>query len=320
MHDQKKYKFNVDVENIRLDKFLAEKLSDFSRTSIQYSIKSNLVTINNKPVKASVKINIGDVIECAFENKQKNDTILPQDIPLDILFEDDHIIVINKPSGLVVHPGNGNKDGTLANALAYHYSRLSDISESRPGIIHRLDKDTSGVMIVAKTNNAHIKISNQFSNKEIKKIYYALAWGSIPDKGIIEGLIKRDSFNRTKFKMSDRSGKSSKTKYSVEKYFEPISIVKLEPETGRTHQLRVHLSSIGHPIFSDNQYSGGKSRTKSYHVKYTSILKRLFKCIDRVALHAESIEFIHPFNKKKVSFSASFPEDFLKAMRLLESQ
>ncbi len=320
MREQKKYKFNVDIENIRLDKFLAEKLSNLSRTSIQYSIKSNLVTINNKPAKASIKINIGDVVECIFENKQKNNTILPQDIPLDILFEDNHIIVINKPAGLVVHPGNGNKDGTLANALAYHYRELSDISELRPGIIHRLDKDTSGVIIVAKTNNAHIKIANQFSNKEIKKTYYALVWGKIPDEGVVEGLIKRDNFNRTRFKMSDRTGKLSKTKYSVEKYFEPISIVKLKPETGRTHQLRVHLSSIGHPIFSDDQYSGGKSRTKSYHVKYTGILKRLFKCIDRVALHAESIEFTHPFNKKKVSFSASFPKDFTKAIKLLESQ
>ena len=317
--NQKKYKFDADVSGIRLDVFLVSKLPDFSRTLIQHSIKSNLVTINSKLAKRAAKINIGDIVECIIKNKEINNTIIPQDIPLDILFEDNHIIVINKTAGLVVHPGNGHKDGTLANALAYHCKQLSDLSELRPGIIHRLDKDTSGIMIVAKTNNAHTRIADQFSSKKIIKTYYALAWGKLDSHGVVEGFISRDNFNRTKFKMSNRIGKSSKTKYTVEKYFEPISVVKLEPLTGRTHQLRVHLNSIGHPIFSDNQYSGGKNRIKSYHVKYISILKRLFKCIDRVALHAESIEFIHPSTNKLISFSAPFPEDFRNAMELLEN-
>ena len=190
----------------------------------------------------------------------------------------------------------------------------------RPGIVHRLDKHTSGVIVVAKTDSAHIKISKQFSSRSVKKIYYALVWGKIKNKGIIKGLIVRDNFNRTKFKMSNSKGKPSKTTYYLENYFEPISLVKLKPETGRTHQIRVHLNSIGHPIFSDDEYSGGKKRIMSYHVKYVHTLKRLFKLIDRVALHAEKIEFRHPENNKKVSFSASFPDDFNKALELLKNE
>ena len=317
---QKKYKFDVDVSDVRLDLFLSNKLSDFSRTSIQYSIKSNLVTVNNNTAKASTKLNRGDIVECEIKVKDINKEIIPQNIPLDIIFEDDSIIVINKPAGLIVHPGNGNKDNTLANALVYHNNKLSTVDNLRPGIVHRLDKHTSGVIVIAKTNSAHIKISEQFSSRSIKKTYYALAWGRIKDKGIIEGLIIRDNFNRTKFKMSNNRGKSSKTTYSLENYFEPISLVKLKPETGRTHQIRVHLSSIGHPIFSDNEYSGGKKRIKSYHVKYIHILKRLFKLIDRVALHAEKIEFTHPKNNQRVSFSAPFPEDFNRALELFKNE
>ena len=316
----KKYKFDVDVSDIRLDLFLSNKLSDFSRTSIQHSIKVNLVTVNNNPAKTSTKLNRGDIVECEIKNKDINKEIIPQNISLDIIFEDDSIIVINKPAGLIVHPGSGNKDNTLANALAYHYKKLSSINNLRPGIIHRLDKNTSGVIVIAKTDSAHIKISKQFSSRSVKKIYYALVWGKIKDKGIIEGLIIRDNFNRTKFKMSDSRGKPSKTTYYLENYFEPLSLVKLKPETGRTHQIRVHLNSIGHPIFSDDEYSGGKKRIMSYHVKYVQTLKKLFKLIDRVALHAEKIEFRHPENNKKVSFSAPFPDDFNKAVELLKNE
>ena len=316
----KEYKFEVDVSNIRLDLFLSSKLTDFSRTSIQYSIKSEFVKVNGKTAKTSAKLTLGDIIECRIKRKEVNNEIIPQDIPLDILFEDKSIIVINKAPGLVVHPGNGNKDNTMVNGLIYHYKKLSKVNNLRPGIVHRLDKDTSGVIVVAKTDRAHANISQQFSDRKVKKTYYALAWGRLEDKGVIEGLISRDNFNRTKFKMSKSKGRSSKSSYCLKNYFEPISLVKLEPETGRTHQIRVHLNSIGHPIFSDDQYSGGKKRIKSYHVKYVKVLRRLFKLIDRVALHAEKIQFIHPDTNKKVSYSAPFPDDFNKALELLRNE
>ena len=316
----KRYKVEVDMSNVRLDLFLSSKLPDFSRTAIQYSIKSNLVTVNDKIAKTSTKLNIGDVIQYEIKSKEINNEIIPQNINLDIIFEDKSIIVINKPSGLIVRPGSGNRDNTLVNGLAYHYKKLSKVNNLRPGIIHRLDKDTSGVMVVAKTDSAHIKISEQFANRSVKKIYHALVWGKIQDRGIIEGFITRNNFDRTKFKMSDSKGKSSKTTYRLENYFEPISLVELQPKTGRTHQIRVHLNSIGHPIFSDDAYSGGKKRIKSYHVKYMQRLKRLFKLMERVALHASTIEFTHPENNEKVSFSVPFPDDFKSVLGLLENE
>ena len=320
MEKQKKYRIDVDIDGMRLDKFLSFSLPEFSRSLIQKSIKSDLVFINGQLAKSSSKISIGDAVECTIIQDMANDTIAPQNIPLNIIFEDADIIVVNKPSGLVVHPGNGHRDGTLANGLAYYCNKLSDVNQLRPGIVHRLDKETSGIMIIAKTNNAHAKLSKQFSDKTIKKTYYALAWGKPDDRGTIEGFISRDSRDRTKFKMSNGSGRSSLTKYYLEKHFAPISMLKLIPKTGRTHQLRVHLSSIGHPIFSDTHYSGGVKRIKSYHVKYTKILKRLFKYMDRVALHAQKIEFIHPVSNSEMSFSAPFPEDFLKALDVLENE
>jgi len=316
----KRYEIKVDMSDIRLDLFLSTKLPDFSRTAIQHSIKSDLVTVNDKIAKTSTKLSIGDIIEYEIKKKEISNEIIPQDIDLNIIFEDESIVVINKPSGLIVHPGSGNRDNTLVNGLVYHYKKLSGTNDLRPGIIHRLDKDTSGIIVVAKTDKAHAHIANQFANRTVKKTYYALAWGKLDDKGVIEGLITRDSFNRTKFKMSENKGKTSKTIYSVERYFEPISLVKLKPETGRTHQIRVHLNSIGHPIFSDDDYSGGKKRIKSYHVKYVKILKRLFKLINRVALHAQAIEFNHPETNKRVSFSCEMPDDFNKVLELLENE
>jgi len=315
-----RYKIEVDISNLRLDLFLSDKLPDFSRTVIQNSIKSNLVTVNDKIAKTSTKLNVGDIVEYEIKKKEVNDEIIPQEIELDIIFEDKSIIVINKPSGLVVHPGSGNRDNTLVNGLAYHYNKLSKVNDLRPGIIHRLDKDTSGVIVVAKTDKAHIHIADQFANRTVQKTYYALAWGRLDDKGVVEGLITRDNFNRTKFKMSKNKGKTSKTYYSLEKYFEPISLVKLKPKTGRTHQIRVHLNSLGHPIFSDDDYSGGKKRIKSYHVKYVKILKRLFKLMNRVALHAHSISFNHPETNEKVSFLAPLPDDFNKVLEMLENE
>ena len=312
----KKYKFEADVSDVRLDIFLVNKLPELSRTLIQHCIKSGLIRVNDLHVKASMKINIGDCIDCNIKDKEFNRDISPEHIPLNIVFEDKDIIVIDKPAGLVVHPGSGNRNGTLVNGLLHHCNELSDINFMRPGIIHRLDKNTSGIMVIAKNNNAHFKVSEQFRNRQVKKIYYALAWGRMKEEGSVEGYIRRDTHNRIRFKVSEGNGKFSKTKYYLKNHFGPVSLVELHPETGRTHQLRVHLNSIGHPIFADDDYSGGKNRIKSCHVKYTRDLKRLFKTIDRVALHAKSISFMHPTENEMVSFSAPLPHDFNEAINL----
>ena len=188
-------RFTVNVADIRLDLFLSKKLPLFSRTTIQYSIKSKTVTVNGQTAKSSTKLNIGDIVDCEIMHKEVNEDISPQDIPLDIIYEDVDIIVINKPAGLVVHPGHGNKDNTLANGLVFHFDSLSGLNNIRPGIVHRLDKDTSGVIIIAKNDKSHANISEQFANREVQKTYYALAWGQTENKGLIKGLITRDNFN-----------------------------------------------------------------------------------------------------------------------------
>ena len=199
------YRFEVDVSDVRVDLFLSEKLPSFSRSAIQRSIKSNFIKVNGLNIKSSTKLSVGDVIDCKIKSREIKDDILPQNIPINIIYEDSDVIVINKPAGLVVHPGHGNKDSTLANALVFHFSKLSKTNDSRPGIVHRLDKDTSGVIVIAKNDSSHANIAAQFANRQIEKTYYALAWGEMSDKGVIEGLIDRDNFNRTKEDFLGRS-------------------------------------------------------------------------------------------------------------------
>ena len=235
---------------------------------------------------------------------------------LNIIFEDKHIIVINKAAGLVVHPGAGNHSGTLLNGVIDKIDSSS--FESTPGLVHRLDKETSGVIIIAKNYRTHSFLSKQFEERSVKKIYYALVWGNLERGGTIKGNIIRNPRDRKSFILTTAPGRDSSTDFKIISNMGPISYIELEPKTGRTHQIRVHMKSVGHPILSDRTYSGGKSMIKSYHVNYTNILKRAINKIDRVALHAKSIEIIHPSTKKKQKFTAPVPDDMKDTIKILK--
>ena len=308
--------------NYRLDKFLASKLDDITRTQIKKIIVSKNLSINNKIVSSpSKKVKIGDKISFSIlENK--NEYIKPEKIKIDIVYEDDDLIVLNKPSGIVVHPGAGNKNGTLVNGLVYHYKKnLSDLNGIyRPGIVHRIDKETSGLLVVAKNNFSHAKLANQFSEHNINRKYIALIWGVLrPLKGRIDTLISRSKKNRQLMSVSETSGKKAITNYKTLKVFTnneipKISLVECILETGRTHQIRVHLSHKGNGLIGDKKYGKQKKKFKKINKKFDEILKNF----NRQALHAKSLGFIHPSKNKKIEFESKLPQDFKKILDILE--
>ena len=301
----------VNEENIRLDIFLQKQFDSISRTKIKDYIIEGKILVNKNSVKPSQILKGDELIEYDFSNDDYESNIIPENIDLDIVYEDDYLIAINKPSGLIVHPGNGVSSGTLANALAYHFSQLSSINKMRPGIVHRLDKETSGIILIAKDDETHYKLSKQFEDRKIKKVYRSIVWGNIQSSGTIKGFINRDRKNRTKFILNEHnSGKFSESKFKKIVYLSPLSYIEVYPKTGRTHQIRVHLKSISHPILCDENYDGGKNQIKSFHMKYNSLLKKIIKSINRVALHAYSIEIEHPKKLNKIKFIAPIPHDF----------
>ena len=313
-----------DLEKkIRLDKFLTENLKNLSRSQIKKIIVSKNIKINKKQIIASSeKIKENDLIEVNMP-EIKTDYIKPKKINLDIIYEDEDIIVINKNSGLIVHPGAGNKDETLVNGLLYLYkNNLSNLNgEFRPGIVHRIDKDTSGIIVVAKNNHAHALLSEQFSKHTISRKYVALVWGVIrPLNGKISTLISRSKKNRQLMSVSDRLGKKAVTNYKTIKTFSSkeipkISLVECILETGRTHQIRVHLEYKGNPLVGDKKYGKKKTKFKKINKKFNEILSSF----SRQALHAKSLGFIHPTKKKFVSFDSKLPNDFKKMLDFLDN-
>lgn len=315
---KKKIQYKLNSES-RLDKYLHHLYPTISRSKIQKSIQSGNVTVNGLSVKCSFILKNSELIE--FNSIDTNDQLsdlIPQNLNLDILFEDDDIIVINKEPRIVVHPGIGNYDNTLLNGVLYHCSKLSNIS-NRPGVIHRLDKETSGVIVFAKTDQAHHFISDQFANREVEKSYKAICWGNLIKKKIIKTNLMRDPRNRLRFKTSDFKGKFSlSTLNPITNYTIPITEVDIFPKTGRTHQIRVHLSSVKHPILNDSLYKGGQELIDSFHQNFRKDIKKILKCISRVALHAYKIKFVHPVSKEKVDFTAPIPDDFKQVLEVLD--
>ena len=313
-----------DLEKkIRLDKFLTENLKNLSRSQIKKIIVSKNIKINKKQIIASSeKIKENDLIEVNMPEIRTN-YIKPKKINLDIIYEDEDIIVINKNSGLIVHPGAGNKDETLVNGLLYLYkNNLSNLNgEFRPGIVHRIDKDTSGIIVVAKNNHAHALLSEQFSKHTISRKYVALVWGVIrPLNGKISTLISRSKKNRQLMSVSDRLGKKAVTNYKTIKTFSSkeipkISLVECILETGRTHQIRVHLEYKGNPLVGDKKYGKKKTKFKKINKKFNEILSSF----SRQALHAKSLGFIHPTKKKFVNFDSRLPNDFRKMLDFLDN-
>ena len=308
--------------NMRLDKYLSENLDQISRSKIQNLINDGKVMINGEQEKSSYRLNGNESIVVYFDNNEiSTNNHIAQEIPLTIIHEDDDILIIDKQAGLVVHPGTGMVDNTLLNGLLYHTSSLSNVNgPSRLGIVHRLDKDTSGIMVVAKTNSAHKFIAEQFEKRKIIKTYISLTWGIWEiNEGAIDKPIKRKQSDPTAFTV-DEMGRNAFTSYKVENSWRYISKVQFKPKTGRTHQIRVHSSFMGHPIISDNKYGGGKNRVKGFLPEVSKDLKRILQIFNRQALHAYSIEFIHPRTKDNVKYISPPPNDFTDGITMLSKK
>ena len=298
-------------EQIRLDKFLSDHLSDLSRTQIQKMIQDGLVLVNQTKAKPSLKLEGTESITYTIPEVETVDThIEPEPIPLDILYEDEVMVAINKQAGLTVHPGVGKPNGTLVNGLAHHFKSLSDVNGAlRPGIVHRLDENTSGVILVAKTNKAHSSLASQFEKRTIQKEYFGITWGVWEDsEGTIDGAIKRKRSDPTSYEI-EPSGRSAQTGYKVLNQGPYISAVSFFPKTGRTHQIRVHSASMDHPIIGDDKYGGGLNRSKGFIPEVTKSLRLIIKGLGRHALHAKQISFSHPTTKSTITIEAPVPED-----------
>jgi len=298
-------------ENMRLDHYLVKQLPEVTRTQIQKMIKQEFVTVNGKLEKANYRLQVGDtVIAKPMDIEPEIDSIIPEDIPLNILFEDDDIIIINKQAGLVVHPGKGNYTGTLVHGLKHHCENLSTLNEAlRPGIVHRLDQETSGIMVVAKTNNAHSNIAAQFQDRTVEKTYMGISWGIWKEKeGCIDVSLKRNRKNPTTFCV-DESGRKAVTYFKVLQDFRYMSVVEFYPKTGRTHQIRIHAMHMNHSIVHDEKYNGGVNRTKGFLPEVQRDIKLLLKKMNRHALHAKQLSFNHPISGERVNFTAELPQD-----------
>ena len=301
----------------RLDSYLAEQLHPISRSRIKTYIKKSLVLVNNNKTKPGYMLQQGDIVKIKIKDHTQIDKkLIAEKIDFKILYEDDSIIALNKPSGLVVHPGINNSSGTLANGLINHFEKLSDINgEFRPGIVHRLDADTSGVILIAKTNEAHSWLSNQFKDRTIKKTYISITWGKWAEKnGEIEGWISRKKSDATTFTFNKDfdKGKYSNTIYSVEKQYINFAKVLFYPLTGRTHQIRVHSSFNGNPIFGDDKYGGGIIKSREYKPDLNKYFSKQLLKFRRYALHALSIDFELFNNKgKRIKIEAPIPKEFV---------
>lgn len=312
----------VDENKVRIDQYLSTKLIDFSRSKIKSLIQNKMILVDGAGVKPSQILRQNQIIKCNIQTNEveQNNLILPEKMDIEIIYEDEYFIVVNKKSGVVVHPGNGNHSNTLVNGLIYRFAKLSENKSIRPGIVHRLDKYTSGLILVAKDDNTHNLLSTLFQKRKIKKIYKAIVWGKPNDKGIIKNFLKRDRRNKTAFKVSETDGKEAITNYETIRNYGPISYVRLFPKTGRTHQLRVHMKSIGCPILGDDKYSGDSKNIKSFHTDYTMKLKKTLNLIQRHMLHAQSLFFLHPYSKEKVHFNVDLPNDMKEVISLWKKQ
>ena len=299
---------------VRIDKYLFERIVNASRNRIQSAADAGFVMANGKPVKSSYKVKPMDVLTVMMDRPKYENDIIPEDIPLDIVYEDSELMVINKPAGLVVHPGCGNYHGTLVNAIAWHLRDVPtyDPNDPQVGLVHRIDKDTSGLLVIAKTPDAKTSLGMQFYNKTTKREYNALVWGIVEEnEGTITGNIGRNPKDRMQMAvMSDpNQGKHAVTHYKVLERLGYVTLVKCVLETGRTHQIRVHMKHIGHVLFNDERYDGSEIRKGTIYAKYRQFIENCFKIMPRQALHAKTLGFIHPRTKEHLVFDSPLPDD-----------
>lgn len=321
MHEHFSYTVDGGQSPMRVDKYLTQKMERKSRSKIQNAAKAGCILVNNKPVKSNYKVKPGQTVSLVLPKPLQVYHMVAENIPLDIVYEDEDVIVLNKQVGLVVHPGVGNYTGTLVHGLLYHLQNLpvnkgSVDGEQRPGLVHRLDKNTSGLMVVAKNEYAMTHLAKQFFDRTVTRRYVALAWGDIDEDGTIEGHIGRNlRYRKVMDVFPDGDwGKHAVTHYKVLEKFGYTTLVECRLETGRTHQIRVHFKHINHPLFSDTEYGGDKIVKGTVYTKYKQFVQNCFKLLPRQALHAKILGFTHPATKKEMYFESELPEDMSAAI------
>ena len=308
--------FTVDKGQspLRIDKYLMNRIENATRNKIQEGAKNGSVFVNGVPVKSNYKVKPYDVIKVLFAHPPYENLLVGENIPLEVVYEDDTLLVVNKPAGMVVHPGHGNYSGTLINALIYRFDNLPNNSSDRPGLVHRIDKDTSGLLVIAKTEQAMAHLSLQFAEKTSEREYVALVWGNVEnEEGTVEGNIGRHPKNRLQntvyFGDDEDKGKPAITHYKVLERLGYVTLVSCKLETGRTHQIRVHMKHIGHTLFNDERYGGEKILKGTTFTKYKQFVDNCFKILPRQALHAKTLGFIHPKTGDFMRFESEIPED-----------
>lgn len=300
---------------VRIDKYMSSHLEDTSRNRIQQAFKEGYVQVGEHPVKANYIVRPGDVIRFMMPWRRRGLEIVPQEIPLDIVYEDEDVLVVDKPAGMVVHPGHGHYEGTLVNALSHHLGirQDADAADERMGVlVHRIDKDTSGLLAVAKNDEAQLKLARQFFDHSIERRYNAVVWGDLrEDEGTVESFIGRDPGDRLRFRSvaDEEHGKHAVTHWRVLERFGFVTWVECVLETGRTHQIRVHMSQLGHPIFNDERYGGSEIRKGTIYSKYRQFIRNCFELCPRQALHARTLGFAHPRTGDWLQFDSALPED-----------
>ena len=312
LYEHHRFEASKGQSALRVDKFLMNMIENTTRNKIQQAAENGSILVNDVAVKSNYKVKAGDVVRLVLAHPTYEQLLTPENIPLDIVYEDDQLLVINKPAGMVVHPGHGNYSGTLVNALAYHFENLPMNSSERPGLVHRIDKDTSGLLVVAKTDFAMAYLTKQFAEKTSEREYIALVWGNIEeDEGTVEGNIGRHDTNRMQMAVhsNDEKGKPAVTHYKVLERFGYVTLVSCQLETGRTHQIRVHMKHIGHTLFNDERYGGDSILKGTTFTKYKQFVENCFKVLPRQALHAKTLGFEHPITKEFLRFDSPIPQD-----------
>ena len=317
LFEHHRFKADQGQSLLRIDKFIIARLENTSRTRVQNAANAGNILVNNIPVKPNYKVKPGDVIQVVLPTPPREIELIPENIPINIIYEDDDVVVVNKVPGMVVHPAYGNYTGTLVNALMWHFKDLPlfQTGEMRPGLVHRIDKNTSGIMVIAKNEFAHNRLAKQFFDRTIDRKYVALVWGTPdPPEGTITGNVGRNPKDRKiMYVFPDGSqGKHAVTHYKVVENLGYVSMVECKLETGRTHQIRVHFSFIKHPLFNDEEYGGNQILKGTTFTKYQQFVRNCFTILPRQALHAKSLSFDHPVTRERLFFDSELPEDMRK--------
>ena len=317
LHEHFSFTADKGQEPLRVDKYLMNRIENATRTKIQNAAKEGNIFVDDVAVKSNYKVKGGNVVRVMFGHPPHENLLVPENLPLEVVYEDDTVVVVNKAAGMVVHPGHGNYSGTLINALLFHFDNLPQNEQQRPGLVHRIDKDTSGLLVIAKTEEALTHLSKQFFDKTSERKYLALVWGNVTDEaGTIEGHIGRHPKNRLQMLVfpEGETGKHAVTHYKVLERLGYVTLVECQLETGRTHQIRVHMKHIGHTLFNDERYGGDSILKGISFSKYKQFVENCFKIIPRQALHAKTLGFEHPKTGKWMQFDSEIPQDLQEVL------